>query len=61
MTENLDSCVLGYKCGACPEIAWTRDQAWRARVEIGLFGDGEADVWVLFDPIVYIQSLKPRF
>ena len=41
-------------------------EAWRARVEIGLFRDGEADVWErlglkLFDPIVYIQSLKPRF
>ena len=25
MTKNLDSCVLGYKCGACPKLAWTRD------------------------------------
>ena len=25
MTKNLDSCVPSYKCGAHPELAWTRD------------------------------------
>ena len=25
MTKNLDSCILGYKYGACPKLAWTRD------------------------------------
>ena len=25
LTKNLASCIPGYKCGARPELAWTRD------------------------------------
>ena len=71
-----DGGVWGLEIGEMEGEGWDRRWRVRVRVEIGdggLEGKGwerawemEADVWEklglkMFDPIVYIQSLKPHF
>ena len=58
MTKNLDSFVLGYKCGARPELAWTRDHL-KAIVNVSSLS--KKPLWMSLSRTSNIYSSFPLF